>query len=129
MAKTDLFRALRRAFRQHSRGVPPPPDDSPRLSRRDFLTKTGSLAGGLLFAGGLLEQASALASDAEPVAILGAGVSGLTAAYRLQQAGLPWTLYEASPRFGGRMFTKRDFNADGMFCELGGELVDSDHRD
>jgi monoamine oxidase len=25
------------------------------------------------------------------------------------------------------MYTKRGFNADGMFCELGGELVDSNH--
>ena len=27
------------------------------------------------------------------------------------------------------MFSKRYFNAEGMFCELGGELVDSDHKD
>jgi len=38
-------------------------------------------------------------------------------------------LYEAQERFGGRMWTKRDFNKDGMFVELGGELVDSNHTD
>ena len=27
------------------------------------------------------------------------------------------------------MFTKYDFNKEGMFCELGGELVDSNHSD
>jgi monoamine oxidase len=72
-------------------------------------------------------QGARAAGAGEPVAILGAGVSGLTAAYRLKQAGVPFILYEASPRFGGRMFTKRNFNADRMFCELGGELVDTNH--
>jgi monoamine oxidase len=61
------------------------------------------------------------------VAIVGGGVAGLTIAYRLARAGRPVTIYEASTRFGGRMFTRRNFNADGMFCELGGELVDSNH--
>ncbi|HRE45683.1 MAG TPA: FAD-dependent oxidoreductase, partial [Terricaulis sp.] len=41
--------------------------------------------------------------------------------------GQAFTLYEASDRFGGRMFTRRDFNDDGQFCELGGELVDTGH--
>ena len=27
------------------------------------------------------------------------------------------------------MLTKYDFNKDGMFCELGGELVDTNHAD
>ena len=61
------------------------------------------------------------------IAIVGGGVAGLTIAYRLARAGKRATLYEASGRLGGRMFTKRDFNNDGMFCELGGELVDSNH--
>lgn len=105
-------------------------EDSERLSRRDFLARSGAAAGAMLLGGGLLETAAAAAAaSGDPVVILGAGVSGLTAAYRLQQAGVPWALYEASPRFGGRMMTKRGFNADGMFCELGGELVDSNHRD
>ncbi|MEJ0024282.1 MAG: FAD-dependent oxidoreductase [Alphaproteobacteria bacterium] len=30
------------------------------------------------------------------------------------------TLYEASARTGGRMFTQRNFNEDGQFYELGG---------
>ena len=68
----------------------------------------------------------ATGSDAS-VAIVGGGVAGLTIAYRLARAGRRATLYEASGRLGGRMFTKRDFNGEGMFCELGGELVDSNH--
>ena len=63
-----------------------------------------------------------------PVVILGGGMAGLSAAYSLMQAGVECEVFEASPRFGGRMFTKRNFNAEGMFCELGGELVDSNHH-
>ena len=63
-----------------------------------------------------------------PVAIIGGGVAGLTAAYRLKAAGATPILFEASNRWGGRMFTHYDFYK-GMFCELGGELVDTGHED
>jgi monoamine oxidase len=63
-----------------------------------------------------------------PVAIIGGGVAGLTAAYRLQAAGAAPIVFEASNRWGGRMFTHYDFYK-GMFCELGGELVDTGHED
>ncbi len=63
----------------------------------------------------------------DPVVIVGAGLAGLTAAYRLARAGIPSRIFEASQRLGGRIFTKDRFNAEGMFCELGGELIDSSH--
>ncbi|MBY0420984.1 MAG: FAD-dependent oxidoreductase, partial [Parvularculaceae bacterium] len=60
-------------------------------------------------------------------AIVGGGTAGLAIAYRLQRAGRKAVLYEASNRFGGRMFTRRNFTEEGLFCELGGELVDTGH--
>jgi monoamine oxidase len=63
-----------------------------------------------------------------PIAIIGGGVAGLTAAYRLHEAGGTPIVFEASNRWGGRMFTKYKFYKD-MFCELGGELVDTNHED
>src|SRR5262245_14934348 len=72
---------------------------------------------------------SALAEKLGPseIAIIGGGVAGLTAAYRLQRHGAKPVLFEASNRWGGRMFTHYDFY-QGMFCELGGELVDTNHK-
>lgn len=65
----------------------------------------------------------------EPVIIVGGGAAGLTIAYRLAQAGRAVALYESSNRFGGRMFTQRNFTPEGLFCELGGELVDTGHKE
>src|ERR1051325_8770518 len=50
------------------------------------------------------------------VAIIGAGITGLTAAFRLQRENIPVTVYEASPRVGGPMQTIR---RDGYLAECG----------
>jgi monoamine oxidase len=63
----------------------------------------------------------------ERVAIVGAGLAGLHAAYRLLQAGVRAQVYEASTRVGGRMFTARSLYAQGQVAELGGEFIDSNH--
>ena len=109
--------------------------DASRVSRRDFVRLLGA-AGLLTAAGGLAprfaqggESPKPGALGGDPVAILGAGVAGLTAAYRLLQAGIPCEVFEGSERTGGRILTKTDFNKDAMFCELGGELVDTNHAD
>lgn len=67
------------------------------------------------------------ASAADRVAIVGAGIAGLAAAYRLRAARVPFTLYEAQDRVGGRMLSLRGHFADGQVCELGGELIDTGH--
>jgi monoamine oxidase len=109
--------------------------EASRVSRRDFVRMLGA-AGFVTAAGGLAplpararEANSSRASSRDPVAIIGAGLAGLTAAYRLHQAGIPCKVFEGSERTGGRVLTKYDFNKDSMFCELGGELVDTNHRD
>jgi len=60
------------------------------------------------------------------VAVVGAGIAGLTAAWRLKQAGASPVVYDASGRTGGRAFTLRDHFP--VKCELGGELIDTGHR-
>jgi oxygen-dependent protoporphyrinogen oxidase len=50
------------------------------------------------------------------VAIIGAGISGLTAAYRLHREKIPVTVYEAAPRVGGPIQSVR---RDGYLAECG----------
>ncbi|MCX6105949.1 MAG: NAD(P)/FAD-dependent oxidoreductase [Proteobacteria bacterium] len=110
---------------------------SPSYSRRGFLRGTGY---GLVGASALLSgcrttgrDSSQLASSGSAslgrIVIVGGGTAGLTAAYRLLQANIKTCIYEGSDRLGGRMYTQEKFNSDGMFCERGGELVDSVHAD
>ena len=61
------------------------------------------------------------------VGIVGAGLAGLHCAWRLLGSGVPATVFEAGARVGGRLHTGRGLFPDGQLCELGGELVDSDH--
>src|SRR5947209_2983096 len=108
--------------------------EASRVSRRDFVRMLGAAgfitaAGGFVPLTGRAKTRPPVASHHDPVAILGAGLAGLTAAYRLHQAGIPCEIFEGSERTGGRVLTKYDFNKDAMFCELGGELVDSNHQD
>lgn len=50
------------------------------------------------------------------VAIIGGGISGLTTAYFLKQAGLQITIFEASERIGGKIHSER---IDGYLIEHG----------
>ena len=59
--------------------------------------------------------------------VVGAGLAGLTCAYRLLRAGLDPIVYEASDRIGGRCWTLRDHFAGGQIAERGGELIDTSH--
>jgi monoamine oxidase len=61
------------------------------------------------------------------VVVVGAGLAGLTCAYRLRQAGIAATVYEASASLGGRCATRRGDFADSQIAEHGGELIDQSH--
>jgi monoamine oxidase len=67
------------------------------------------------------------APDRGRVAILGAGLAGLTCCWRLAQRGIRATVYEARDRVGGRVITGRDlFPAlPGLTSELGAEWIDT----
>jgi len=115
--RTPLFRRVMQVLERSSPAL--------TSNRRHFIR--ASVAAG---AGAWLSSCAHSSRDkSQPVAIVGAGVGGLTAAYRLGKAGQTVHLYEASERVGGRMFTRRQFNNDGQFVELGGELVDTNHKD
>jgi monoamine oxidase len=95
-----------------------------RLSRRDLLKLTGATG----LAAGLSTLGARPAGAASPrIVVVGAGLAGLTCAYRLKQAGYVATVYEASNRVGGRCWTLGNDFAEGQIGEHGGELIDQGH--
>jgi monoamine oxidase len=101
------------------------------LSRRDLLA-AGAATGAAIWApDGTSSRAMArlprarAARDAR-VVIVGAGLAGIAAAYRLHRVGVHAEVYEARERIGGRCWTARGF-ADGQSGEHGGEFIDTRH--
>ncbi|MDQ3233001.1 MAG: FAD-dependent oxidoreductase, partial [Pseudobdellovibrionaceae bacterium] len=102
-----------------------------QITRRRFLMQaglTGVAVPGLMACQTPASQLQ-VAAPTRDVIIVGAGTGGLTAAYHLAKEGIASAIYEGSNRVGGRMFTAQKFNDEGMFCELGGEFVDTQHED
>ena len=123
MARTPLARAVEQAVGRIA-------DEEARTTRRDLLRGAGAAFAGAGVAGALARPAWAHAAkpaSSARIVVVGAGLAGLTAAYRLQQAGYAAQVYEASGRIGGRCWTGRDAFADSQIYEHGGELIDSNH--
>ncbi|WP_284036720.1 NAD(P)/FAD-dependent oxidoreductase [Neobacillus sp. 114] len=68
-------------------------------------------------------------NKAPKIVIVGAGLAGLTSAFRLKQQGINATIYEAANRVGGRCWTRRVHFKDGQIVERGGELIDTGHKE
>ena len=152
MSRTPLFRLLQRSYRAASYSLTrnEPLDEvidrrdaahearvaaryDLRMSRRQFVAGTAAVTAVAALdacapASPTPTPAPTRGDGGPPVIIIGAGIAGLTAGYRLRQAGVPFRIYEAQNRVGGRMFSLRNFFADGQVCELGGELIDTPHE-
>jgi monoamine oxidase len=94
-----------------------------RSTRRGFLQAAGGAA-----AAAALTRPKLLAGSAPRIAIVGGGIAGLSAALTLQDAGYATTIYEASSRIGGRMFSDTTSWANNQVTEHCGELIDSGHK-
>src|SRR5215208_5328425 len=119
MTRTPLARELQRAAAAAA------PDHEQRLTRRRLLRNAGFAGLTLAAAGRFAPPASA--ATAPRIVVVGAGLAGLTCAYRLKQAGYVAQVYDAADRVGGRCWTIRDAFADGQIAEHGGELIDQGH--
>ena len=134
MGRTPLFRLLQRAaaIARAARHVRMPLDEFhdvvrvQRIDRRRRRLLQGAGASALL-AGCSSLPAPMRANGNDEVAIVGAGIAGLTAAWRLRQQGVRVRVFEAQNRIGGRMLSLRNHFADGQVIELGGELIDTGH--
>jgi monoamine oxidase len=133
MARTPLLDLLRHAARDASEAVRRglsvrqvlDEREARRLTRRD-LVGTAAVAGAA--AAALSWPSPARGASAPRVAVVGAGLAGLTAAYRLRQQGIAAAVYEANTRLGGRCWTRRGDFAEGQIAEHGGELIDQYHK-
>src|SRR3954468_21680635 len=75
-------------------------------TRRDAIKRAGIAAGGAMAASATRWAPLANAATAPRIAVVGGGLAGLTAAYRLKQAGYVAQVYEArTDRVGGRCWS------------------------
>lgn len=126
MARSLDFKILLRLLQQESEPI------SFNQERRDFLKKTiGGSAATLALAGcgtfdrWVLGDSNRLDQE---VMILGGGLAGLSAAYHLKKNKVPYRVFEASNRVGGRIQTVFHVNADNQFAELGAEVFEGSHK-
>jgi monoamine oxidase len=135
MAHTPLFEKLIHSFRVAGESVTTgKPIDAileqqsrELMSRREFL-EAGTLAGVALT--GVPDVMRRFRVITTPrIAIVGAGLAGLTCAYRLKQAGIIATVYEGNTRLGGRCWSLRGAFNEGQIAEHGGELIDQYHTE
>ena len=100
------------------------------MKRREFIKTTGTAIAGTV----ILPKISFAKPGDKNVIIIGAGISGLAAAYKLKQNGVNVNLIEARNRIGGRIFTHKFSDEDlpagkaGLTCELGAEWVGRSHE-
>ena len=98
-----------------------------RIGRRRFLKAALSTAAVLSAGGSIAQTRAAPAQNAETILVVGAGLAGLVAAYRLREAGKRVIVIEARAVPGGRVRTVRDF-AGGLYGELGAARIADTHN-
>ncbi|TDH21419.1 FAD-dependent oxidoreductase [Segetibacter sp. 3557_3] len=154
-SRSPLLNTLRRAFHlslQNSKDGPPVEEviaqqRANALPRRRFIgdmVKAGvAISGAGVFNSckklsdfspsdtpSITDQSIGSAKPSQPkIVIIGAGMAGLNCAYQLKKSGYNTTIFEGSNRAGGRMFSKKDLMAPGLTTELGGEFIDTEHKD
>jgi monoamine oxidase len=144
MPRTPLLRALRRLADEHREadllGIPAAElharrADDAAYSRGDFLKRAGIAGAGMVAGSAYLAEHARAAKGQPParIAIIGAGIAGLSAALALQDKGVYADVYESSSRVGGRMHSDwqefgHGFWDNGQQAELCGELIDTNHK-
>lgn len=100
------------------------------FDRRQFL-KFGMLAGSAWGVSGCASLDRIFMGDSanlkSEVVILGAGIAGLAAAYELKKNKIPFRVFEASSRMGGRIRSVRSGGPGFPIVDLGAELFTSSH--
>lgn len=100
------------------------------FTRREFL-KISALGSGAMALGACASTERFFMGDTrdlrDEVVILGAGAAGLSAAFELKKRKVPFRIFEASSRVGGRVQSVSVFSEEGPVAELGAEFIDGSH--
>ncbi|MDF5729368.1 MAG: NAD(P)/FAD-dependent oxidoreductase [Rhizonema sp. PD38] len=138
MARSPLINMLRNAYKlarlSNTTGVPV--DELIEQLNQKVFRRRRVLYGGLAMASALAvacldhrrKASAAVVTTPEPVLVVGAGIAGLTAAYRLTQAGVPVEIIESRNGVGGRIRSLANAAGTSTTVELGGEFIDSGHE-
>jgi len=149
MVRTPAFRILVRLLKLahienlKQKGVTLPDCKKPRCKnkyikvktnqqRRKFISNAISMGALAAFSHQLpavTKLASISGNEGVRVAIIGGGIAGLNAAYQLKKSGVHATVYEASRRLGGRIFTRTGAVGEGLITEFGAEFINTNHED
>lgn len=149
-SRVPLLAALRKAFfvSQQAAATGKPAveilEQVNAVHRRRFIGDTFK-AGVALSAAGLLNgcrkaadlfpenppavENNAFKTSQPSIAILGAGMAGLNCAYQLKKSGYLSTVYEGSKRVGGRIYSAKGVLSPSLVTELGGEFIDTEHKE
>jgi monoamine oxidase len=125
-----IQKAYQKALQEFHREKDPAAHTEPDRGRREFITTAALAAAALAIPDFLYPLASAqnMKGQKYSVAIIGGGIAGLTAAnafFNARNPNINVTVYEASARAGGRMYTQT--TAARLTRELGGEFIDTGH--
>ncbi len=95
-----------------------------KTNRRTFLKILGASSVGIA----LSSQNIFAQKRKKSCVIIGAGLAGLSAAFKLKNAGWRVTVLEARERIGGRVFSHSLPQNPNLICELGAEWVGESHE-
>lgn len=135
MTRTPLIQGLRRAYQlaKFAARWQISPETARqiwdvRINRRRLFQGSLAAAGALCALGLDRQDRQQVDAAIAPVLIVGAGIAGLTAAYYLDRSGVPVRIVEASQRIGGRILSRDRALGTETTVELGGEFIDSGHK-
>ncbi|MFT3693539.1 MAG: FAD-dependent oxidoreductase [Kofleriaceae bacterium] len=130
MAKTPLLRSIKEMARlvRQSKETGIPVDELKAIKREAGLSRRRFLGGAAVGAAALAMPRRVMAAAQPKVVIVGGGIAGLTCALKLRDKGFASTVYEASGRIGGRMFSNANYWNAGQVSEWCGELIDTGHK-